>query len=125
MISLSCPGSYKTTTSWLKSLSSGDIYSDLSRYAQMGVEALARATPTETGRTANAWGYKIVRRRNSTSIQWLNNNINDGANIAILLQYGHGTGTGGYVQGYDYINPAIRPIFDQIADDVWKKVTRG
>jgi hypothetical protein len=89
----------------------------------MGVDALAKATPSESGLTAKSWGYRIYRNRNSTGIEWYNSNENNGVNIAILLQYGHGTGTGGYVSGQDYINPAIRPIFDRIAEDVWKKVT--
>jgi hypothetical protein len=89
----------------------------------MGVAALSNATPVETGETANAWYYKIVRRKGYYSIRWYNSHIEDGMPIAVLLQYGHGTGTGGYVQGRDYINPAIRPIFDQMINDFWREVT--
>lgn len=100
-------------------------YSDLERFAMRGVEALAQATPVDTGLTASSWYYKIVRNRDSVSIQWLNSNVNEGVPIAIILQYGHGTGTGGYVKGVDYINPSIRPIFDQIAENVWREVRKG
>lgn len=125
MIRLSSSGSTVKTSKFLDKLLSRDIYKDLNRYGQIGATALARATPTRTGKTANSWTYRVIQGRNGTTIMWLNNNVNKGAQIAILLQYGHGTGTGGYVAGYDYINPAIRPIFDQIADDVWKKVING
>jgi len=87
------------------------------------VTALAAATPVESGETAKAWSYKIVKQGRSHSIEWHNSHVEGGSPIAILLQYGHGTGTGGYVQGRDFINPAIQPIFDQIAADIWKVVT--
>lgn len=90
----------------------------------MGVNALASATPSESGETASSWYYTIVRRRGYYSVRWSNRHINQGVNIAVILQYGHGTGTGGYVQGRDYINPAIRPIFDQMVNEEWKEVTR-
>ncbi len=125
MIRISSIGSFRKTISWLDRLSNGDIYKDLDRYGQMGVRALAGATPQDTGRTANSWYYQISRTRSGVTISWHNNNVNQGAVIAILLQYGHGTGTGGYVSGRDYINPATRPIFDQIAADAWRKVTSG
>lgn len=125
MIGISQSGSFKNTMSFLAKASRTGLYSDLDRYGKMGVDALARATPLESGATANAWGYRIFRSRSTTGIEWYNSNENEGANVAILLQYGHGTGTGGYVSGQDYINPAIRPIFDRIADDIWKKVTNG
>ncbi len=80
-------------------------------------------TPAETGKTAASWGYEIVQTRNGYSIFWTNSNINNGVNIALILQYGHGTGTGGYVQGIDYVNPAIRPIFESMANEAWKEVT--
>ncbi|MBA3551114.1 HK97 gp10 family phage protein [Patescibacteria group bacterium] len=125
MIRVTSSGSFKKTMQFIDRLRHGDIYKDLDRYGAMGVRALAGATPQDTGRTANAWYYQIQRSRSGVIISWHNNNVNQGAVIAILLQYGHGTGTGGYVQGRDYINPAARPIFDQIAADVWKKVTSG
>lgn len=91
----------------------------------MGVDALARSTPKDSGLTANSWDYVVTRTGDSVSIYWTNTNVNDGAQIAILLQYGHGTGTGGFVAGQDYINPAIQPIFDKIQEDVWRKVKNG
>ena len=94
----------------------------LERYAKQGVEALAAATPKDTGETAASWGYEIVEGDGALSIHWTNSHINKGVNIALILQYGHGTGTGGYVQGVDYINPALKPIFDAMADAAWKEV---
>jgi hypothetical protein len=101
-----------------------EVYGNLKVYAQKGVAALSAATPVDTGETANSWGYKITMTGNEYTITWTNKNVNDGANIAILLQYGHATGTGGYVSGYDYINPAIRPIFDEIKTEVWANITK-
>lgn len=125
MIRVLSSGSTKDTSSFLNRILNGDIYQDLDRYGKMGVNALASATPKDTGRTANSWTYRISRSRGRTTIAWENTHTNKGTNIAIILQYGHGTGTGGYVAGYDYINPAIRPIFDQISTSVWEKVTRA
>ena len=115
-------GDLKKTKSFLKNASKRDYLKDLHMYGKMGVEALSEATPVDSGLTANSWSYVIERNKDNTTISWLNTNINDGVNIAIILQYGHGTGTGGYVQGQDYINPAIRPVFDKIAEDAWKGV---
>lgn len=125
MITLNSSGSFKKTQSFLDGLSRGAIFDGLERFAQMGVDALANATPRESGETAQSWGYEILRGKSSVRIEWYNTHVNQGSNIAILIQYGHGTGTGGYVAGRDYINPAIKPIFDQIINDVWKKVTNG
>lgn len=125
MIRILNSGSTKGTTNVLQRLLAGDEFRELQRYGQMGVAALASATPVDTGETANSWSYKVTKTKSGTTIAWFNSHSNNGAPIAILLQYGHGTGTGGYVAGYDYINPAIRPIFDQIANDVWEKVIRG
>ena len=100
-----------------------NLYSNLEPIAQAGVNALRAATPQESGLTAMSWDYEIEVDREKARISWINTNRNNGVNIAIILQYGHGTGTGGYVAGRDYINPAIRPLFDQLADQVWKKVT--
>ena len=97
--------------------------SNLNHYAQMGVDALKSATPVDTGKTADSWYYEIHKSISGITIRWCNSNINEGVPIAVILQYGHGTGTGGYVEGTDYINPAIKPIFDEIADAVWKEVT--
>jgi hypothetical protein len=90
----------------------------------MGVDALANATPVESGLTAQSWYYEVESGGGRHRITWKNRNVNQGVPIAIILQYGHGTGTGGYVAGRDYINPAIRPAFEKIADEVWKEVTR-
>lgn len=121
-ISVSSSGSFKNSLSFLTKARNSRTYLELDRYGQMGVAALARATPRDTGLTAESWEYKITKSYTGWSIAWYNANENDGANVAIMLQYGHGTGTGGYVPGYDYINPAIKPVFDKIADEVWKKV---
>ena len=96
----------------------------LDKYGREGVAALASATPVESGKTAGSWYYEIKRQNGSVSIIFKNSNINKGVPIAIILQYGHGTGTGGWVEGRDYINPAIQPIFDRIADEAWREVTK-
>ena len=96
----------------------------LDKYGRAGVSALSSATPVESGKTASSWYYEIEHQNGSVSIVYKNSNINDGVPIAIILQYGHGTGTGGWVEGRDYINPAIQPIFDKIAEDAWREVTK-
>ena len=123
MFSLSSSGSTDRTEKWLKKLADGEIFNALQRYGQEGVNALAAATPVESGQTANSWYYEIIQNGSSWSIVWGNSYVVAGTPVAILLQHGHGTGTGGYVQGRDYINPALRPIFDQIAAEAWKVVT--
>lgn len=125
MISIRALGSTRNTSVFLASLLKGDQYRDLDRYGQMGVDALSSVTPVDSGETATSWRYIVQPRRGGVTIVWTNSHVNQGANIALLIQYGHGTGTGGYVAGYDYINPAIRPIFDQISQNVWEKVIRG
>lgn len=97
---------------------------DLDRFGREGVQALSSATPRDTGLTATSWEYSIERSSNRVSITFNNTNIQNGVPIAIILQYGHGTRNGGYVQGRDYINPAIQPIFDKMAEDAWKEVTK-
>lgn len=97
----------------------------LDKYGRAGVSALSSATPTDTGKTAASWNYEIQRQNGIVSINFSNSNVNKGVNIAIILQYGHGTGTGGWVEGRDYINPAIQPIFDQLAEDAWREVTKA
>lgn len=96
----------------------------LEKFGPVGVAALASATPRDSSLTANSWTYEIIQKQGYYSIEWRNTHIEDGNSIAILLQYGHGTRTGGFVQGRDYINPAIRPVFDQIVADMWKVVTK-
>jgi hypothetical protein len=125
MIRVVVKGSFRKTERFLQRLKDGDIYRQLDQAGRTGVEALSAATPQDTGATANAWTYNIERSRGKVVISWTNTNVNNGANIAVLIQYGHGTGTGGFVHGRDYINPAMRPVFDKIAEDVWKQVTNG
>lgn len=117
-------GSFDKTTKYLRGLSDGDIFATLDKFGHMGVAALASATPAETGITGNSWYYEIVRRPGYYSIRWRNSHVVDGRPIAILLQYGHGTRQGGYVQGRDYIMPAIRPVFDAI-DAEMRRVVKG
>lgn len=116
-------GNFQKTDNFLKKAKQGDYFRSLEKFAQEGVNALASATPIDSGKTAASWDYTISRSKGSVSITWTNSNINDGVNIAVIIQYGHGTRNGGYVQGRDYINPAIRPVFDKIAENVWKEVT--
>ena len=122
MFKLSTSGTFSSTESFLKRLLGGDQYGGLEKYGQMGVDALANATPRDSGETATSWRYSITRKRGGATIEWFNTHVVSGVNIAIILQYGHGTGTGGFVQGRNYINPAIQPVFDKIADEVWEKV---
>lgn len=117
-------GNLKKTTKFLERTLKGDYLKNLDKFGREGVAALALATPVDTGKTAKSWDYRIEKITDGTKIVWTNSNVNKGVNIAIILQYGHGTGNGGYVQGRDYINSAIRPIFDRIADDAWKEVTK-
>lgn len=100
------------------------MFASLERFGQAGVSALQAATPKESGETASAWFYEIIQEKGSWSVVWGNNHVNDGRQIAVLIQYGHGTGTGGYVAPTDYINPALAPIFDQMAAEGWKVVTQ-
>lgn len=123
MIQITSKGSFNKTESFLKEMQKDDIFRSLDSYGQKGVLALASATPVRTGLTAASWTYEVTKSRGSYSITWSNTNVVDGKPVAILLQYGHGTGTGGYVAGRDYINPVILPLFDQISADVWKAVT--
>lgn len=106
----------------MENCSKENYFNNLDRLARKGVDALSSATPYDSGLTASCWTYEISREGRGATISWLNTNVNDGVNIAVILQYGHGTGTGGYVQGRDYINPAIQPIMDEIAEDVWREV---
>lgn len=116
-------GNFDNTERFFKRAQKMDFFRNLEKYAQEGVAALSSATPVDSGLTAASWDYEIVKKKGSVSIYWTNSNINAGVPIAVILQYGHGTNNGGYVQGRDYINPAIRPIFDKIADNAWKEVT--
>jgi hypothetical protein len=118
-------GNFKDTTKFLEFMQSGKLYKDLNRFGQMGVDALASATPRDSGLTASSWGYQTGYSGTTFAISWYNTDIENGANVAVFIQYGHGTGTGGYVPGIDYINPAIRPVFDATLDYIWRQVTNG
>lgn len=122
-VSFTVSGSTKRTETFLQKMARGDIYSTLDSSAKQGVSALIAGTPVESGLAADSWGYEIEHSGKTVTIKWTNKDIENGFPVAIMLQYGHGTGTGGYVQGQDYINPAMRPVFDQIANKVWKAVT--
>lgn len=123
MISFETRGSTKRTEAFLKKMSRGEFFQGLDSLARAGVNALASATPVDSGLASNSWGYKVEASLGSATITWTNNDVENGFPVAIMLQYGHGTGTGGYIQGQDYINPAMKPVFDYIADKVWKAVT--
>ena len=124
MISFRQKGDFSKLTSFLEKAKGAVKLSDLDKYGREGVAALASATPVDSGLTANSWYYEIENKNGSVTISFNNSNIQNGVPIAVILQYGHGTGTGGWVQGRDYINPAIQPIFDRIAEDAWKEVTK-
>lgn len=124
MISITCKGDFRKTETFLNKLRRQDFLSRLDEFGKKGVDALASATPTDTGATAMSWSYEIHRSTEGVSIVWTNSNMADGVPIAVLLQYGHGTGTGGYVEGRDYINPAIRPVFDEIANQAMEEVRK-
>lgn len=123
MIRFTHKGDFSKTKQYLKKMNSSTLRTVLNRYGQKGVDALVAATPVRTGLTANSWYYEIEIKNGTYSISFLNSNIQNGVPIAIILQYGHGTGTGGWVQGRDYIYPAIQPIFDQLTKDLWREVT--
>lgn len=126
MISFTSKGDFSKTYKFLKKNENIRVYllSKLEKYAQEGVEALRINTPKRTGKTANSWYYEITDDGDTITIHWKNSNLGNGwAPIALLIQLGHATGTGGYVQGIDYINPAMRPVFEKIAADAWKEVT--
>lgn len=122
MISIKSKGSFNKTTKFLHNVLRIDYKLILAKYGKKGVKALSDATPVDSGVTAESWKYDIEETASGPSIIWSNENLNDGVNIAILLQYGHGTRNGGYVVGRDYINPAIQPIFDEMANAVWKEL---
>ena len=124
MISFRQKGDFSKLNRYLERVKESAKIGVLDKYGREGVAALASATPVETGKTASSWYYEIKRQNGSVSLEFKNSNIKDGIPIAVILQYGHGTGTGGWVQGRDYINPAIQPIFDKIADSAWKEVTK-
>lgn len=118
-------GPFKKTESWLKGLENETYFNVLDSYGKKGVAALAAATPKDSGLTADSWTYKVVRGPQKSKIVWYNSNLTEqGTPIAILIQYGHGTGSGAYIEGVDFINPAMRPLFDDLTQVVWKAVTK-
>ena len=125
LIRITTKGDFNNTFRFLNKMSKFQINKILEKYGQMGVEALRSATPIDSGKTAESWGYEISVGKGGATIHWTNTNQNKGVYIAVILQYGHGTGTGGYVQGVDYINPAIRPVFDKIAEEAWMEVVNS
>lgn len=122
IVSVTQRGNFKKTERFFHKLIEHHYAHKLDRYGQRGVEALTAATPKDTGDTAGHWSYEIVEEPGRTSLWWRNDRVNNGVNIAVILQYGHGTRNGGYVQGVDYINPALRPIFQEMADTAWKEI---
>lgn len=124
MISFRQQGDFSKLTRFLERAKETIHLSNLDKYGREGVAALMSATPVDTGKTARSWTYEITHSKGSTTISFNNTNIQNGVPIAIILQYGHGTRNGGYVQGRDYINPAIQPLFNKIADEAWKEVTK-
>ena len=125
MISFRQKGDFSKLTGFLERAKEAVKLGDLDKFGRAGVEALSSATPVNTGKTANSWYYEIENKNGTATISFNNSNIQNGVPIAIILQYGHGTGTGGWVEGRDYINPAIQPIFDEIAENAWREVTKS
>ena len=123
MITFRQKGDFSKLTKFLEKAKETVKIGDLDKYGREGIAALASATPVDSGLTANSWYYKIERSKNSVSLNFYNSNVNKGVPIAIILQYGHGTRNGGWVQGRDYINPAIQPLFNKLAQEAWKEVT--
>lgn len=124
-VEITSHGDFKNTEKFFMWLTKGKAYQHiLEKYGQMGVDALRDYTPKDTGKTANSWYYEIVTGRDELNIIWKNSNINKHVNIALILQYGHGTRNGGWVEGVDYINPALRSVFEALADEVWEVVTK-
>lgn len=124
MISISQKGDFKKLNSFLERTKEFFDIGILNKYGEKGVNVLSAATPVDTGLTSNSWYYKIIRNKNSVKLQFFNSNVQNGVPIAIILQYGHVNASGGYVEGRDYINPAIRPIFEELANEAWREVTK-
>ena len=124
MISFRHKGDFRKATRFLERAKKAVRLDDLDRYGREGVAALASATPVDSGLTAKSWNYEIIREKDFVTIRFYNTNIQNGVPIAIILQYGHGTNKGGWVEGRDYINPAIQPLFDKLAKDAWEEVTK-
>ena len=124
IISVTQKGNFKKTTRFLSGIVGHHYRHKLEKYGALGVEALREATPKSSGKTAESWSYEIVEEAGRTSVYWRNSHVVNGTNIAIILEYGHATRNGGFVEGIDYINPAIRPIFEKMAKEAWKEVVQ-
>lgn len=124
MITFKQKGDFSKLKKFLEKAKETSNMGFLDKYGREGVEALSSETPVDTGKTASSWKYEIIRKKDSIEIVWKNTNIQNGVPIAVILQYGHATKNGGWVQGRDYINPAIRPIFDTLANEAWREVTK-
>lgn len=124
MLRLTSKGDFSKATRYFKKVLEASKVKILEKYGNKGVAALASATPVDSGLTASSWDFRVERSGNKSAIYFTNSNVNKGVQIAIILQYGHGTGTGGWVEGRDYINPAIQPIFDELAESAWAEVTK-
>lgn len=124
MVTIVCSPKFKKTDTYLERLKEVFKSGLLDKYGKMGIDALSNATPKDSGTTAASWSYKIQRTNDVITLTWRNDNINDGIPIAVVLQYGHATRNGGWVEGIDYINPAMQPIFQKIAEDAWKEVIK-
>lgn len=125
MISFKAKGNFSKLNSYFEKVKEAVKLGNLDKYGREGVQALFSATPIDSGETANSWFYKISHSKSSATITFYNSNVNDGVPIAVILQLGHGTRNGGWVEGIDYINPALQPIFNKIANDAWKEVTNA
>lgn len=125
MIKVDVSGSFNNIERFLETMKRGDIFKMLDHYGQMGQEMLAQATPVDSSLTASSWTYEVPKKTGVYEIVWRNTNVESGIPVAILIQYGHATRNGGFVEGRDYINPAIQPLFDKIADDIWERVKRA
>lgn len=124
-ISVKSKGNFNNTENFFKKNKNYDLAWKLNKYGLLGASLLAAATPMDSGKTAESWNYEIKKSQNGLKLIFTNSNENQGIPIAILIQYGHGTRNGGYVQGRDFINPVVRPLFDEIAKNVWEEVTKG
>lgn len=125
MVRVKIKGDFHKTEGFLYNITHMNLHRLLRKYGEEGARALEAATPKDTGETASSWGYEITTDRTSSRVVWTNSKIVDGYSVALLLQYGHGTKNGGFVQGIDYINPALKTIFMRMADDAWREVTRS
>jgi len=125
MITVSTSGSFDNIERFLKTMKSGDIFKTLDYYGRLGQDALSQATPIDSALTAESWRYEVVEKSGTYQIIWRNTNVESGIPVAVLIQYGHATRNGGHVEGRDYINPAIQPLFDNMAEIIWERVRRA